>query len=731
MDTLGSTNLDANNPLGSAAGIASANSVTSLDSAVLQQTKTEIRTLAAEVAQLAEADLPLDEFFRGFMPRVCAAMGATGACAWEVGKPATRKENSSSHDSEPAASEFDTKCQINLLASHSAPAELFDGPVIEGARPGSQHASVLDCIVAEGQPMLVPPGSVRLETDRPTNPLSEALIVIPVRIEARVDYLLEVVQRPSGGPTAQRGYLRFVAQMADLMSDFLRRSRLREIDVRRAELERLQAQLLRVARATTPQERLQVAALACADIAGGEQAFIVSIENRPRVISTSHSQSFDPRSEPVLACNKLVDLLQNDSANTAGQWLPATERRQADAAESLGDVQTAQSSDENDSAAETLEQNESEISFAAQTALDDLCDSLGGRYALCAELNKSSQLVTVIVADERSLIFESSTLAAVGGLLSETQLSTRGRRFLRRMIGTSRSKKKSHAIGIWAARAVAVALTVAVLFFPVTQKVTATAILQPVEKQAYHAPSAGTISAVLVEDGDPVLAGQPILQLSNPQLQSQLDELEGQRQLAEDSRREKKRRENDRELSDFEREQLASEIHRLEITSESCAQRIAILVEEYKRLTILARDPGRISAWDIENNLMHRPVQKGELLVSTYQPHTQWTLRIAVPQRRIGLVTEAGQTPRTTFSLSSHPEQTLLATVRRVATRVNSDESGNQSVLVEADVDADTLPLKKDGAVARAEIACGKVPLIWLVTRDAIVAIKSRSQMLW
>lgn len=722
MDTLGSTNLDETHPLGGVNGVAAANSVTSLDSAVLRQTKTEIRSLTAEIAQLAEAAIPLDEFFRGFMPRVCTAMGATGACAWEV--PAA-----SIQDGTPAIQE--TTYEKRLLASHSAPAELFVGPATHGARPSAGHASVLDCIIAEGQPMLVPPGNVRLETDRPSNPLSEALIVIPIRVEARVDYLLEVVQRPSGGPTAQRGYLRFVAQMADLMSDFLRRSRLRGIDVQRAELDRLQGQLLRVARATKPQERLQVAALACADIAGGEQALVVSTESRPRVISTSHSQSFDPRSEPVLACNKLVDQLLIDSHGLLGQWLPATDRRQADASDGIGQADSQQAQFAGTAAEERGSQSDIKISAAVQASLDEVCNSLGGRYALCVELNKSNQLLAIIITDEQPTEFESSKLAAVGGLLTETQLSTRGRRFLRRLVGISRAKNNSHAIGIWTARAVALGLTLAVLFFPVTQKVTATAILQPVDKEAYHAPSAGIVSAVLVQDGDAVFVGQPILQVSNPELESQLDEIQGQKQLADDSRIDLERQLSVNKLSDLERDQLDSQIHRLEITSNSCKERIAILTEQQGRLSILARSPGKVSAWDISNNLMHRPVQKGDLLVSTYQPHTQWKLRIAVPHRRIGLVTEAGPAPETTFSLSSHPEQALTATVRRVATKVTNDEAGNQSVLVEADVNAEALPLKKDGAVARAEIACGKVPLVWLVIRDAVVAIKSRSQMLW
>ncbi|MEZ6078455.1 MAG: hypothetical protein R3C56_23125 [Pirellulaceae bacterium] len=109
--------------------------------------------------------------------------------------------------------------------------------------PSPPHERILRCVIAEGQPILVPPGSVKVEADRPHNPLSDALIIIPVRIQDEVEFLLEVIQRPSGGPAAQRGYLRFVAQMADLMADYLRRQQLREFQSDRDRLRRIEGWL--------------------------------------------------------------------------------------------------------------------------------------------------------------------------------------------------------------------------------------------------------------------------------------------------------------------------------------------------------------------------------------------------------------------------------------------------------------------------------------------------------
>ncbi|HBE71625.1 MAG TPA: hypothetical protein DDW52_26070, partial [Planctomycetaceae bacterium] len=106
-------------------------SVTSLDSQVVKQTKQEIRTLASEVARLAEAELELDEFFDGFAPRVLTAMAASGLSVWQ-------------YDGD----------SFEALASHRSPDLLFDPA--DRSRPSAQHQSVLEAILAEGQPILVP-----------------------------------------------------------------------------------------------------------------------------------------------------------------------------------------------------------------------------------------------------------------------------------------------------------------------------------------------------------------------------------------------------------------------------------------------------------------------------------------------------------------------------------------------------------------------------------------------
>ena len=88
------------------------------------------------------------------------------------------------------------------------------------------------------------------------------------------------------------------------------------------------------------------------------------------------------------------------------------------------------------------------------------------------------------------------------------------------------------------------------------------------------------------------------------------------------------------------------------------------------------------------------------------------------------------------FTLSSHPDQIRTALLQRMAQQAvpelgKSTGSERRIVRVQAILPSSALPIRKDGAVARAAIDCGRVPAIWLATRDAYQAVAAWVKMLW
>jgi hypothetical protein len=199
------------------------------------------------------------------------------------------------------------------------------------------------------------------------------------------------------------------------------------------------------------------------------------------------------------------------------------------------------------------------------------------------------------------------------------------------------------------------------------------------------------------------------------------------------------------DLTSQESDRLEGELEQLRISQHTAQQRLQILQSRESELLVMARAAGQVAAWDLANRLLNKPVEAGELLLTTFQPEQRWNLELAIPDYRVGMVGEAIQQaqqrePRSgalvRFALSSHPDQFFSARLVKLASQATPRSPGDswemsRVVLGQAELDADLLPLKQDGAIAHATIDCGQVPAIWLVVRDAWLAVRSRIQMFW
>lgn len=770
--------------------------VASLDSPALQQTKSEIRSLAAEIAQLASAALDPGEFYRGFLPRLCAAMGAKAAAVWRMGGNDSGLQLVAGH-SLPNALLDTTYHSLRESAPHAPNAiesATFEFRPMEQATsqatpPSPSHERILRCVIAEGQPILVPPGSVKVEADRPHNPLSDALIIIPVRIQEEVEFLLEVIQRPSGGPAAQRGYLRFVAQMADLMADYLRRQQLRELTLDRNRLNRIEGWLTAIAGASGGAECQALGADALRDLFAADRVVVISNSRRCKVTALSGARSFDPRSEIVLAAEALLrrllssgKLFQSVQADRPSEWLPqrllASNRRTGAAGKSVAssaNERLAESSIANELETPTGQTTATgERALQEQAAVDAFChglacrqavvlplDGYGVQWAILAYAEESGEPLLDITASDGD---QSLRLArSIGGLMVDHSATTGvvgwlatvllGQRWAGRLVGTNatggldpraqKAQERRRLAMLWLMRLALVGLLVVIACFPVSQQVAATAILQPRNKQMYYAPAAAIVTQVMADEGEAVRAGTPLLRLTSHELATQVESLQIELAKTQGDVEEKTSRLNRGDnLSPLQRDQLEFNLRELDTTLRSLQLQLSDAQQREQELSISARADGIIATWDLKNRLLNHPVQAGQLLASTFDPDDQWRLLLSIPDHRAGLVSDALDSSaqgavKVHFSLASHPDRVLEAFAVGMAPQVTvhgSDPNSSAARVVKTEAlmqDAAALPLKKDGAIARASIDCGRVPLCWLVFRDAAWAISSRIRMLW
>ncbi len=79
-------------------------------------------------------------------------------------------------------------------------------------------------------------------------------MLAPLRNESEIVGVVEIFQRPGNLPQVERGYLRFLLQMADIGSDYLKTHRLRQYTERQAMWSQLEQFTRLVHRDLHPQE---------------------------------------------------------------------------------------------------------------------------------------------------------------------------------------------------------------------------------------------------------------------------------------------------------------------------------------------------------------------------------------------------------------------------------------------------------------------------------------------
>lgn len=586
-------------------------------------------------------------------------MGAEAACLWKG-----------------------AQADLHLVDSYQLPAELLSKR--NPRAPSASHRQILEAAVAEGRPILVPPRGANIDEARPANPSTSALIFVPVRLDETVEYSLEVVHNSRGGPVSQRGYLRFVTQMSDLLADFLRRNEIREhrqVDERR---QRVQDCLLDIAAAEASQ-RCQQAVDSICDILDASAVLLLSLQ-RTQVLAVSGTTQVDPRSKVVLTARQLLK------------------------------------QDEDSAPFHTLH---------AQLQSDLACDSLQIireetlGCALLIGFHGPSNEATALAAPTESHDASSETVRSALSLLRDAPQ-------LKRSQPTAFSRRLAGSVAL-------LTILAAIGFIPIPQRVSATGFLQPSQRQAYYAPLDCIVENVLCREGQTVSDGQNLLRLSSPELTSEINITAGQLQRTLDRIREQTVvRDRGVDLSAQEVDRIESEILQLSIESESLSKQLSVLRQQEEGLTISARQPGQVATWDVQNRLLHRPVKAGAPLLSTFQDEGDWELQISIPERRAGMIAErytSGNDPSVHFHLPSSPKNTHQAQLIELAATTTTETTSNgpeRFLLARARLsDLAQLPERKDGALAQITIDCGRVPLAWLLIRDAYWALRSRIEMRW
>jgi multidrug efflux pump subunit AcrA (membrane-fusion protein) len=260
--------------------------------------------------------------------------------------------------------------------------------------------------------------------------------------------------------------------------------------------------------------------------------------------------------------------------------------------------------------------------------------------------------------------------------------------------------------------------------------ITGRGTLLPSDQRDIFARVDGIADELLVEHGQTVVAGEPLLKLRSPELARIRAELEGERRTTEQQisdltalRGGRDARNEPRPLNQAE---LAARQAELSAILESLDQQLAALARHEQELTVRSPIDGNVLTWDVEQLLSGRPVQAGQRLLTIADVDGPWIVEVRVPDRDIGHVHQARQSGAAlpvTFLAATDLKTRRSGSIREVAGVVEHDPLDGSVVVVTVDVAPNQDFERRRGATVYPRIHCGRRPLGYVWFRRAYESV--------
>ena len=280
--------------------------------------------------------------------------------------------------------------------------------------------------------------------------------------------------------------------------------------------------------------------------------------------------------------------------------------------------------------------------------------------------------------------------------------------------------------------ATAIVLAVWFLLMPTTLTIEAEAFLEPVERRSIFANIDGFLDSLFVEDGQNVVAGQPLAKLRSPTLDLQIEEVMGQIRAIAEKRNGLRVAINQVSTSAPDalavQTRISTDILLLETQEKQSKEKLVFLTQERTKLAIHSPIEGVVVSRELRKELEARPLRRGDSLFSIADLNGAWQLNIHVPDRDSGyLLRHYSNLPQSvSFVYDSLPGENFKAEVRHIASSVENPKGTGCYLLALASLESDVANKSHMGANARVYFSCGKQPLWFVWCRPMVEALQKR-----
>ena len=645
----------------------------SVDPELVEQTKQQIRGLVREIAQISKSDVAPIEFYDAVLNRIVSALAAVGGAIWTVTE----------------TGQLSLEYQINLRETRLADNE--DDQV--------RHGRLLRKVITSGDGMLMAPHSGSGDAEEGANPTDFLLVLGPLKTANETAGVMEIFQRPGSSVTVQRGYLRFLMQMCELASEYLKSRKLQHFTDRQA----LWAQLEQFTRLVHKGLHLNSTAYTIANegrrLIECDRVSVGICRGRTcKIEAVSGQDTFDKRSNTVMLLTRLARAVV---ATGETVWY-------------TGDTSMMAPQVEEAVQGYIDECHSKAVTIVPLKEPHDKTDPLAKPRvvgALVIEQIEDSRPREGI-AQRIDVVSEHSALALTNAL-EHNDL------FLMpvwRTIGKSRWLVEARQLPWTILAGIAIlAVSTFLYFWPADFELNAKGKLMPAVRSEVFAEVDGDVAEVFVKHGDLVTKGQQLVRMVNSDLDVDIAEAQGKldeasQQLA--AVRQQISRGDLKPSDEFEwkgREQTLLE------TLKSANLQLELLHKKKKQLIVTSPIDGQITTWQVREMLMHRPVTRGQIVMSVVEPRGDWELELQMPENRLGFINEAqatlGLDLPVEYITATNPGATHKGVIKEVHRSAEVRGEEGNTVLIRVAIDKNDVPDRRPGSSVTAQVYCGRTSI--------------------
>ena len=669
----------------------------------IEETKQQIRTLVAEISQLSKSDVGPEQYYAEFLQRIVTALAAAGGAVWLFAE----------------GRRLQLTYQINLSET------LLDS----ASEDAQRHLRLLDYVSRGDEGTLIPPLSGASDERAGGNPTRYLLVLCPLRGDNQVEGLVEILQRPDSPPPTQRGYLRFLQQMCELASEWLKTQKLRQFTDRHS----LWSNADQFSRMVHESLDLRDTAYAVANegrrLIGCDRVSVAILRGRKCVVEAISGQdAMEQRSNVVALLGRLASKVvatgeplryEGSTEDFPPQIEKAIEEYVDEAySKTIIVLPLRRPKSADDSARQSS-------TGQVERELDHVGEVIG---ALIVE-QIESELPRSLVEPRLDMVYEHSTRALTNAMDHSNLFLMPVWRSLGRATWLVRAQTLPKTLFVTALLLIAIGV---LTFVQKDFYLKANGSLQPLEKRDIFVEVGGTVVKKHVKDQQRVEAGELLVELENTDVKVQLADIEGKlaatkKQLV--STLDALNRQT--ELSEDERIRLFGQKEELTEQERSLKNQQNLLKEKEEKLKIKSPIDGQVMlSWDVERSLQNRTVEPGQMLMSIADPAKDWELELFMPERRMGHIDLArkaiGDELTVRYILATDPDTPRDGRVRHIEEIAQVHGEEGNTVRVRVAIEKQDISDPRPGSTVTAKLLCGRRAIGYTWFHEAVEWLQAK-----